>query len=191
MKPMATLIAFALLAAAVRAPVSAQQDEKTSARVEQLKVDKVRLLKKIAEIDEELAKLSPESVKETTMRISLTSILVDDPVKAFAFYTEVLGFVKKLYDPEAELAIAASPEEPDGTGLLLEPRGDSFARTYQESLFTAGLPVIVFGVEDIQNEYERLIKKGVVFTSEPKTTEWGTQALFEDTCGNLILLHQE
>ena len=29
------------------------------------------------------------------MRINLTSVLVDDQAKALAFYTDVLGFVKK------------------------------------------------------------------------------------------------
>ena len=124
------------------------------------------------------------------MRIALTSVYVDSPDKALRFYTEVLGFVERMYVPEAELAIVASPEEPDGTDLLLEPNGNPIARTYQEAVYQAGLPVIVFGVEDIRAEYERLLKLGVVFRSEPTDTEWGTQALFEDTCGNLIQLHQ-
>ncbi len=124
------------------------------------------------------------------MKIKLTSVFVDDPNKAFKFYTEVLGFIKKLYIPEAYLAIVASPEEPDGTGLLLEPNGGRIAKTYQEGVYKAGLPVIVFGVEDIQKEYERLKKLGVVFKKEPTKTEWGTETVFEDTCGNLIQLHQ-
>ena len=124
------------------------------------------------------------------MKIILTSVFVDDPIKAFAFYTGTLGFVKHTYVPEAELAIVTSPEEPDGTALLLEPRGDSYARTYQDKVYQAELPVIVFGVENIQAEHERLRNLGVVFRSEPTKTEWGTQALFEDTCGNLVQLHQ-
>lgn len=125
------------------------------------------------------------------MKIALTSVFVDDPVgKAFKFYTEVLGFVQKMYIPEAFLAIVASPEAPDGTGLLLEPNNNPIAKTYQEGLRKAGLPVIVFGVDDLQKEYERLKKLGVVFTAEPTKTEWGTQATFDDTCGNLIQLHQ-
>ncbi|HUE75800.1 MAG TPA: VOC family protein, partial [Chloroflexota bacterium] len=55
------------------------------------------------------------------MKIAMTSVLVDDPIKAFKFYTEVLGFAERLYMPEAQLAIVVSPEEPNGTGLLLEP----------------------------------------------------------------------
>ena len=124
------------------------------------------------------------------MKIALTSVFVDDPGKAFKFYTEVLGFVERMYIPEAQLAIVASPEEPGGTGLLLEPNGNPIAKTYQEAIYKEGLPAIVFGVDDIQQEYERLKNLGVGFRSEPTKTDWGTQAVFEDSCGNLIQLHQ-
>lgn len=124
------------------------------------------------------------------MKIALTSLFVDDPGKAFKFYTEVLGFVERMYIPEAQLAIVASPEEPGGTGLLLEPNGNPIARTYQEAIYKEGLPAIIFGVEDIQEEYERLKSLGVVFRGEPTKTDWGTQVVFEDRCGNLIQLHQ-
>ena len=45
------------------------------------------------------------------MKIALTSIFVHDPLRAFKFYTEVLGFVEKLYLPEMNLAIVASRDE--------------------------------------------------------------------------------
>ena len=58
------------------------------------------------------------------MSINLTSVLVDDQEKAVRFYTNVLGFVKKQHIPlgEARCLTVVSPEEPDGTELLLEPR---------------------------------------------------------------------
>ncbi|MGH7600248.1 MAG: hypothetical protein ACREOI_28170, partial [bacterium] len=59
---------------------------------------------------------------------------------------------KKLYIPEAYLAIVVSPEEPDGAALLLEPNANPIAKTYQEGVYKAGLPVIVFGVDDIYKE---------------------------------------
>lgn len=124
------------------------------------------------------------------MKIALTSIYVDSPDKAYTFYTDVLGFVKKMYIPEASLAIVVSPEEPEGTALLLEPNTSPVARDYQKALYDAGLPSIVFGVEDIDEEYNRLKALGVVFRGRPTETEWGTYVLFEDTCGNLIHLHQ-
>ena len=124
------------------------------------------------------------------MKITLVSVLVNDPIKAFKFYTEVLGFVERLYMPEAYLAIVASPEEPDGTGRLLEPSNNPIAKPFQADVYAAGLPIIVFGVDDVEQEAARLKGLGVVFRQEPTRTEHGTVAVFEDTCGNLIQIHQ-
>ncbi|MBA2453634.1 MAG: VOC family protein [Chloroflexia bacterium] len=125
------------------------------------------------------------------MKIALTSVIVEDPLKAFAFYTDTLGFVEKIYMPEANLAIVVSPEDPDGTALLLEPNDNPISRTFQEAVYEQGLPLIVFGVENVQEEYNRLKGLGVAFCEEPTTEEWGTTAIFEDTCGNLIQIQQD
>jgi predicted enzyme related to lactoylglutathione lyase len=124
------------------------------------------------------------------MKIAMASVPVDSPVEAFKFYTEVLGFVSRMYVPEANLAIVASPEEPQGTGLLLEPNDNPIAKTFQSGVYEAGLPIIVFGTADIRSDYERLKARGVVFRQEPTKTDWGFEAVFEDTCGNLIQLAQ-
>ena len=124
------------------------------------------------------------------MKIGLTSVFVNDPIEAFKFYTEILGFIERLYMPEHYLAIVVSPEASDGTGLLLEPNNNPIAETYQKALYEAGLPPIVFSVDDIQQQYERLTALGVVFRGEIDVSEWGTTAIFEDTCGNLIQLYQ-
>jgi len=125
------------------------------------------------------------------MKISLVSLPVNDPITAFKFYTEILGFKEKLYMPEAYLAIVVSPEDPEGTALLLEPTGNLGTKEYYEGIYKAGLPVIIFGVDDVQKEYDRLKEKGVVFKQEPTKTEWGTQAIFDDTCGNYVQIHKE
>ena len=125
------------------------------------------------------------------MKIGVTSVFVPDPVAAFKFYTEVLGFEKKMFVPESWLAIVASPEQPDGTHLMLEPNHNAIAKNYQKALYAANIPAIVFSVDDIDAEYERLKSKGVVFRKPPKKTEYGIEAVFEDTCGNLIQLQQE
>ena len=45
---------------------------------------------------------------------------------------------------------------------------------------------------DIQSEAERLKAKGVVFVMEPTRMPYGgTDAVFDDTCGNLLDLHQD
>jgi predicted enzyme related to lactoylglutathione lyase len=124
------------------------------------------------------------------MKIALASIPVNDPIAAFKFYTETLGFIEKLYMPEANIAIVVSPEEPDGTSLLLEPNAHPVSKAFQEGVYELGMPLIIFGVEDVQKEYERLKSLGVVFRQEPTKAEWGTQAILEDTCGNLVQIHQ-
>jgi len=122
------------------------------------------------------------------MKISMTSVFVDDPVKAHKFYTEVLGFQSKEFVPDAQLAVVVSPEDPNGTALLLEPRGDSFAKTFQENVYGAGLPIIVFGADDVATARSDLESRGVVFRDDLTKPDWGLENLFEDTSGNLIML---
>jgi predicted enzyme related to lactoylglutathione lyase len=126
------------------------------------------------------------------MKIILTSVMVDDQEKALKFYTEVLGFVKKNDIPlgEDRWLTVVSPEGPDDVELLLEPMGFPPARTYQKALFEAGIPLTSFAIDDIQKEYERMKKLGVVFKTAPTKMGPVTIAVFEDTCGNLIQMAQ-
>jgi uncharacterized protein YndB with AHSA1/START domain len=60
-------------------------------------------------------------------------------------------------------------------------------------LFESGIPLIAFGVEDIQKEYEKLKALGVKFPVKPEKMGTVTQiirAVFDDTCGNLIQIYQ-
>lgn len=124
------------------------------------------------------------------MKISLTSVSVKDPIAAFKFYTEKLGFVEKLFMPDHYIAIVVSPEDPNGVSLLLEPRGGYGSDIYYDGIYESGLPVIIFGVNDVHAEYEKLKARGVEFKQEPTENEWGTQAIFDDTCGNFIQIHK-
>ena len=126
------------------------------------------------------------------MKIKLNSIFVDDQDKALRFYTEVLGFVKKTEFPAGEFKwlTVVSPEEPDGTELVLEPDDNPAARAFKKSLFEHGIPLTAFAVDDIQKEYERLKNLGVKFTQEPIKMGPTTQAVLDDTCGNLIQIYQ-
>jgi predicted enzyme related to lactoylglutathione lyase len=130
------------------------------------------------------------SFNKIAMKILLTSIFVDEVIKAHNFYAKTLGFHSQEYDPDKQTAVVVSPENHDGTALLLEPRGDSFAKTYQEQLYQAGLPAIVFGVDDIDKETHRLKAKNVNFREDLTKKEWGLENIFEDTCGNLIMLQK-
>ena len=126
------------------------------------------------------------------MKIKLSSVFVDDQAKAEAFYTGVLGFVKKNDVPVGQFRwlTVVSPDAPDGTELLLEPNDNPAARTYQAAIFAQGIPATAFAVDDVHAEYARLTEHGVVFTQEPTTMGPVTLAVLADTCGNLIQLYQ-
>jgi catechol 2,3-dioxygenase-like lactoylglutathione lyase family enzyme len=122
------------------------------------------------------------------MKINVMSVMVDDQAKALRFYTEVLGFVKKVEIPMGEHAwlTVVSPEDPDGTELSLEPDGHPAARPFKEALVEDGIPFTSFAVEDVEAEHERLVGLGVRFTQAPADLGVVTTAVFDDTCGNLI-----
>ena len=127
------------------------------------------------------------------MKIKLASIPISDQEKALKFYTEKLGFVKKQDIPlgDARWLTVVSPEEPDGTELLLEPNADYPAmKALKESLASDGIPFTAFQADDIQKEYERLRDMGVKFTQKPIKSGGVIQAVFDDTCGNLIMIYQ-
>ena len=127
------------------------------------------------------------------MKAKIISIPVQDQETALKFYSDILGFVKKVDVPLGEgnrWLTVVSKEEQDGPELLLEPSPNHFepAKTYQKALFDAGIPYTQFNVDSVQQEYERLVNLGVEFKIKP--TEMGTVkiAVFNDTCGNNIQL---
>jgi catechol 2,3-dioxygenase-like lactoylglutathione lyase family enzyme len=123
-----------------------------------------------------------------TLRINLTSVMVDDQRKALEFYTNVLGFVKKTEIPMGEVSwlTVVSPDAPDGVELVLEPDSHPAAGPFKRALVEDGIPFTSFAVDDVQAEYERLRAAGVRFTQEPTDLGPVTVAIFDDTCGNLI-----
>ena len=128
------------------------------------------------------------------MKIKLASVPIEDYDKALKFYTEVLGFQTKRDIPLGEGArwiTVVSPEEPDGTELLLEPNADYPAmKALREALVRDGIPFTAFLVGDVQMEYERMKDIGVEFTMEPTNMGMTSAAVFHDTCGNLIQIYQ-
>ena len=122
------------------------------------------------------------------MRITLTSVLVDDQDKALDFYTRVLGFRKKTEVPlgEHRWLTVVSPDDPGGPELVLEPDAHPAAKPFKAALASDGIPFTSFAVDDVRQEFERLRELGVEFTQEPASMGPVTTAVFDDTCGNLI-----
>ncbi|MET1075214.1 MAG: VOC family protein [Umezawaea sp.] len=136
-----------------------------------------------------------------TVFVPVTGIPVDDQDKALAFYTDVLGFVVKTNIPlgDDKWLTVVSPDAPDGVEVLLEPDGNPgiqidgkpAAQVYKKVLYDAGVPYTMLGSTDLDKDYERMKGLGVRFTQEPTKTDFGAMAVFDDTCGNLIVLTQQ
>jgi catechol 2,3-dioxygenase-like lactoylglutathione lyase family enzyme len=126
------------------------------------------------------------------MKINLTSMLVDDQDKALRFYTEVLGFTPKPDIPMGRhrWITVVSPEDPDGTELVLEPDEHPAAKPFKDALMADGIPFTSFAVDDVRAECERLRGLGVQFTQEPTDMGNVTTAVLDDTCGNLVQIAQ-
>ncbi|MYS18375.1 VOC family protein [Streptomyces sp. SID4982] len=128
------------------------------------------------------------------IKVAMTGVYVDDVARAHAFYTEVLGFETRLHMDLGDGVLfvtvgAAGGAQPD-LQLLLEPGEGPIAEPYRTALYEAGLPTIVFEVDDMRVEYERLRAAGVRFTHPPQAQGPVLAAVFDDTVGNLVQLTQ-
>ena len=126
------------------------------------------------------------------MKISISRIYVDDQDKALEFYTNKLGFIKKvdISNNGYRWLTVVSPEEENGVELLLESNENPAAKTYQEAMFQQDWAATVFTTEDIKTEHEKLVARGVEFKLEPTDIGPTIMATLNDTCGNLIQINQ-
>jgi len=69
---------------------------------------------------------------------------------------------------------------------------DDPARAFREASRELGRPVISLTTDECQRDAERLKARGVVFVKEPGRMEYGgMDAVFDDTCGNLVNLPKD
>ncbi len=133
------------------------------------------------------------------MKIKLESVSVTDQDHALRFYTDKLGFVKKrdipMGDPDDanhRFLTVVSPQEPDGTELMLEPNGEHPpTKACKAALYAEGIPATAFQVDDCRAEVARLTGLGVQFKGEVVDMAGTLMATFDDTCGNFIMIYQE
>jgi predicted enzyme related to lactoylglutathione lyase len=124
------------------------------------------------------------------MKIKVTTIYVNDQEKALRFYTDVLGLEKKtdFSNSGYRWLTVASPEEPDGVELQLELNSNPAAKTYQQAMYEQKQPAVMFFVDDVQKEYDRMTPLGAKFTMPPTKVTGSTIAQVQDTVGNLLQL---
>jgi predicted enzyme related to lactoylglutathione lyase len=124
------------------------------------------------------------------MRIKWTTLYVDDQEKALEFYTKHLGFQKKADFSQGDFRWLSlvSQEEPQGVELVLQSNANPAGKAYQQALRAQSQPASQFLVDDVQAEHDRLVAKGVKFTTPVTSTTGSVIAVLDDTCGNLIQL---
>lgn len=130
------------------------------------------------------------------MKVTIISIPVRDQEQALQFYTKKLGFVKNKDKPLGggnRWLTVVSKEDPNGPELLLEPGPNHFepCKVFQDALMDAGMPYTQFEVNNVDEEYTRLTKLGVVFSVKPTLFGETKYAVFNDTCGNNIAITEE
>lgn len=126
------------------------------------------------------------------MKIKLASIHVDDQERALRFYTERLGFARKAdvsHDGYRWLTVASS-EDMDGTELQLALALSPAARANQQAMYEQGQPAAMFASDDLETDCARLADEGVAFRVPLTKDTWGSMAVIDDTCGNLVQLTQ-
>ncbi|MER5856475.1 VOC family protein [Streptomyces sp. NPDC059688] len=128
------------------------------------------------------------------IKVAMTNVYVDDVARAHAFYTEVLGFETRVHMDLGNDTLFVTVGAPQGAQpdlqLLLEPGQGPVAEPYRRAVYEAGLPCIVFSVDDLAAEYARLTGLGVRFAHEPQEQGPVLAAVLDDTVGNLVQLVQ-
>ena len=126
------------------------------------------------------------------MKIKLTSVYVDDQERALRFYTEVLGFVKKadFSNSGYRWLTVESPDESEGTELLLALNNNPADRAYQQAKFQQNQTATMFFSDDVQADYERMKSRGAEFTEPPKDLGYAKIAILRDGCGNWVQVTQ-
>jgi len=126
------------------------------------------------------------------MQIKFMSVMVQDQETALAFYTKILGFTKMADIPMGTYRwlTVTSPDGIAGVELVLESMNFPPSVDYQKARFEAGIPALALITTDIEKDYHRLCDLGVRFRGSPVSNGVISNAIFEDTCGNLVNLVQ-
>ena len=118
-------------------------------------------------------------------KFSHVTVLVKDQDEALRWYTEKLGFTKKMdqaFGPNMRWLTIAAPED-DLEVVLQKPEDDRLP------LVGKGTPWVI-ETDDCRGDYDRLRANGVEFPKPPNELPWGTSAVFHDLYGNTFNLVQ-
>jgi catechol 2,3-dioxygenase-like lactoylglutathione lyase family enzyme len=113
-------------------------------------------------------------------RFACITIAVDDQDKALAWFTEKLGFVKRVdrAGPGIRFLTVSPKAQPDLQLILASWFPDHIGKN----------PTAVLYTDDCRGAYVELGGRGVEFTEPPQPKPFGMQAVFRDLYGNSYAL---
>jgi catechol 2,3-dioxygenase-like lactoylglutathione lyase family enzyme len=119
-------------------------------------------------------------------QIAHIALVVEDYDDAIEFYTKKLNFVLLEDTPQSETKrwVLVSPPGVSGCSLLLA-KGVGDEQKSRIGNQTGGRVFLFLRTDDFWRDYKSMQDKGIKFTREPKTEEYGTVAVFADLYGNL------
>ena len=125
------------------------------------------------------------------VRLAHVTVIVPDQEEALRFYTEKLGFEKRMdgeVGPGMRFLTVGLPGQ-DVEVVLWTPGSWVDEATAKAMLERVGQSTQwVFNTDDCRQTYEEWSGRGVHFTAPPEEVPWGVPAQFEDLCGNAFVL---
>ena len=113
------------------------------------------------------------------------TIVVDDYDKAINFYCDALGFTltEDTPMPDGKRWVVISPTHNLGATLLLakataESQSDAIGNQ------TGGRVAFFLYTNSFDDDYSRMVAKGVNFIAEPRVESYGKVVVFKDLYGN-------
>jgi catechol 2,3-dioxygenase-like lactoylglutathione lyase family enzyme len=120
------------------------------------------------------------------MKIGFVTVFVTDFDKSLDFYTKTLG-MEIDYTDKANWAQFKSGED---VSLAIQKCAPGY--TEQGSKMVGRFVGVTLMVHNIEEQYNRLVAKGVEFTGRPEKQHWGgTLAHLKDLEGNVLTIMQE
>ena len=121
-----------------------------------------------------------------TRRVAHVAVVVRDYDEAIAFYCDKLGFELIADEPreEGKRWVLVGPGGGAAPSLLLA-RAASPEQAARIGDQTGGRVFLFLHTDDFWRDYREMRARGVAFTEEPRTEDYGTVVVFEDLYGNL------
>lgn len=127
------------------------------------------------------------------MKVGMVTVVVRNQAEALAFWTEKIGFEKRMDFPAGPNArwLTVGAKGQDVELILWDPTHWMPAEAAESALATIGKGgSMVLFTEDCKALHSELSGRGVTFTQPPTERPYGVEAIFADPFGNQFVVNQ-